>query len=89
MPTRPVDKLLEHINYYILGTGHYLWPGGRRENGWVNKILWVETGGLNKNPPSQGVGKVKIMKSENTRTFVLLVLLRSNKYNLLYISYSI
>ena len=23
--------------------------GGQRENGWVNKILWVEMGGLNKN----------------------------------------
>ena len=34
--------------------------GARRENGWVNKILWVGMGGLNKNSPSQGVGKVKI-----------------------------
>jgi hypothetical protein len=26
-------------------------PGGgeQRENGWVNKMLWVEMGGLNKN----------------------------------------
>ena len=41
-----------------LRTGHYLWPGGggggRRENGWVNKILSVELGGLNKNSLSQG-----------------------------------
>ena len=59
--------------------------GGRRENGWVNKILWVEMGRLNKNSPSQGVGKVKIIKSENTKIFVLFVL-RSNKYHLLYIS---
>jgi hypothetical protein len=60
--------------------------GGRRENGWVNKILLVEMGGLNKNSPSQGVGKVKIIKSENTKIFVFFVLLRSNKYHLLYIS---
>jgi hypothetical protein len=32
--------------------------GGGRENGWVNKILWVEMGGLNKNSPNQGVGKI-------------------------------
>jgi hypothetical protein len=43
-------------------------------------------GGLNKNSPSQGVGKVKIIKSENTKIFVLFVLLRWNKYHLLYIS---
>jgi hypothetical protein len=60
--------------------------GAWRENGWVNKILWVSMGGLNKNSPSQGVGKVKIIKSENTKIFVLFVLLRSNKYRLLYIS---
>jgi hypothetical protein len=46
----------------------------------------VEMGGLSKNSPSQGVGKVKIIKSENTKIFVLFVLLRSNKYHLLYIS---
>ena len=49
-------------------------------------MLWVEMGGWNKNSPSQGVGKVKIVKSENTKIFVLFVLLRSNKYHLLYIS---
>jgi hypothetical protein len=72
---------------FALGNGHYLWSGGpRRENGWANKIVWVEMGGLNKNSPSQWVGKVKIIKSENTKIFVLFVLLRSNKYHLLYIS---
>jgi hypothetical protein len=45
----------------------------------------VEMGGLNKNSQSEGMGKVKIIKSENTKIFVF-VLLRSNKYNLLYIS---
>jgi hypothetical protein len=60
--------------------------GGGRENGWVHKILWVEMGGLNRNSPSQGVGKVKIIKSENIKIFALFVLLRSNKYHLLYIS---
>jgi hypothetical protein len=47
--------------------------GGRRENRGVNKISWVEMGGLNS--PSQGVGKVKIIKSENSKIFVLFVLL--------------
>jgi hypothetical protein len=37
------------------------------------EILWVEMCGLNKNSPSQGVGKVKIIKSENTKIFVLFV----------------
>jgi hypothetical protein len=60
--------------------------GGRRENGGVHKILWVEMGGLNRNSPSQAVGKVKIIKSENIKIFALFVLLRSNKYHLLYIS---
>jgi hypothetical protein len=46
-------------------------------------MLWVEMGGLIKNSTSQGVGKVKIIKSENTKIFVLFVLLRSNKYHLL------
>ena len=61
-----------------LGTRHYLWPGGggRRENGWVNKMFWLEMGGLNKNSPSQGVGKVKIIKSENTKIFALFVLFK-------------
>ena len=33
-----------------------------------------------------GLGKVKIIMSENTKIFVLFVLLRSNKYHLLYLS---
>ena len=80
-------KLFSNIKPTLLRTGHYLWPGeARREDGWVNKILWVEMGGLNKKSPSQGVGKVKIIKSRNTKIFVLFVLLRSNKYHLLCIS---
>jgi hypothetical protein len=58
--------------------------GGRRENGRVTKFYGWKWVGRNKNSPSQGVGKVTIIKSENTKIFVLFVLLRSNKYNLLY-----
>ena len=45
-------------------------------------------GTLNLPPPItvEATGKVKIIKSENTKIFVLFVLLRSNKYHLLYIS---
>ena len=30
-------------------------------------------GGLNKNSPSQGVSKVKIIKSENTKTLICII----------------
>jgi hypothetical protein len=36
----------------------------------------VEIGGLSENLPSQGMGKVKMIESENSKTFVLFVLLR-------------
>ena len=68
------------ISFPLRDRSLFMARGGAKRK-WVGKqILCVKMGGLNKNSPSQGVGKVKIIKSENTKIFVLL---RSNKYHLL------
>jgi hypothetical protein len=71
------------IRSNIMDRSLFMAGSGWRENGCVNKILWVEMGGLNKNSPIKGVGMVEIIKLENTKIFVLFVLFRSNNYHLL------
>ncbi len=70
--------LLRDRSLFMAGGG-----GHRRENGWVNKILSVEKGGLRKNRPCQRVGKVKIIVCENTK--IPLVIFRKMLYKLIYI----